>query len=182
MDLSIPTFGSAGKVTTDFSGSFDEANAVAIQSDGKIIVAGESFADFALARYDTAGNLDSSFGTGGKVTTPVSIGGSFDRIIALVLQSNGKIIAGGYSLSGAGNYDFALARYNANGSLDSGFGAGGTVVTDFFGSNDFASDVAIQFNGKIVAVGQATTSTGIAFSLVRYNPDGSHRSVVWRRR
>src|SRR6185295_6191019 len=109
----------------------------------------------------------------GKVTTPVSIVGSFDGITALVIQSDGKFIAGGYSLSGLGNYDFALARYNANGSLDSGFGAGGTVVTDFYGSNDCAADVSMQINGKSVSVSHATTHTGTAFSLVRYNPDGS---------
>jgi uncharacterized delta-60 repeat protein len=167
------TFGSGGKVITDLSGGFDEANAVAIQSDGKIIAAGNSFGDFALARYDTAGNLDGTFGMGGKVTTPVAISGASDSITALAIQSNGKIIAGGFSLSGPGNYDFALARYNADGSLDSGFGAGGTVVTDFFGSNDQANAISLQFNGKIVAVGSALTSTSALFGLVRYNADGS---------
>ena len=172
------TFGSGGKVTTDFSGGFDKAYAVAIQSNGKIIAAGDSlnpttFYDYALARYDTTGNLDSTFGTGGKVTTSISTSGETDSISAIAIQSDGKIIASGYSLSGIGNYDFVLTRYNADGSLDSGFGSGGIVVTDFFGFNDHAFDASIQFNGKIVVVGEALTASSRSFGLVRYNTDGS---------
>ena len=169
-----PTFGSGGKVTTDFAGSpfgFDVANSVAIQSDGKIIAGGMvQSGDFGLARYHTDGSLDSTFGTGGKVITEVSSSG--DAISALAIQSNGKIVAAGYALSIV-VYDFALARYNTDGSLDTTFGAGGKVITDFSGGNDFALDVAIQFNGKIIAVGEASTDASTDFGLVRYNTDGS---------
>lgn len=173
-----PTFGAAGRVVTDFFSSFDQAYGLAIQSDGRIVAAGSSLApstfyDFALARYDANGNLDPTFGTGGKVTTSVTAPGDFDEIRGIVIQSDEKIVAVGSTLSGIGNYDIALARYNSDGSLDSAFGSGGKVVTDFFGLSDHGYDVAIQFNGKIVAVGDCLTTTIQAFGVARYNTDGS---------
>jgi uncharacterized delta-60 repeat protein len=172
------TFGSGGKVTTDFAGSsfgFDEANSVAIQSDGRIIAGGMAQSgDFGLARYHTDGSLDITFGTSGKVITEIS--SSVDAISALAIQSDGKIVAAGYALSIVG-YDFAVARYNPDGSLDGSFGSGGKVAKDFSGGNDFALDVAIQFNGKIIVVGEAFTATSTDFGLVRYNTDGSPDST-----
>ena len=163
------TFGTGGKVTTDFSGSRDYGQAVAIQSDGKIVVAGFAFYgtyDFALARYDTNGALDSTFGTGGKVTT--DFGGTADYAWAVAIQSDGKIVAVGMT----GNpFDFALARYNTDGSLDTTFGADGKVITDFGGSYDWATGVAIQSDGKIVVVGVSIDQAN--FALARYNTDGS---------
>jgi uncharacterized delta-60 repeat protein/uncharacterized repeat protein (TIGR01451 family) len=113
------SFGTGGKVTTDFGGgSFDEAHGVALQADGKIIVAGTSTSsvpgstlDFALARYNTDGILDSSFGTGGKVTTGF---GGFDEAHGVAVQADGKIIAAGYSNADS-TRDFALARYEGGG-------------------------------------------------------------------
>src|SRR5262245_12063781 len=102
-----PTFGSGGLVTTDFGGS-DSAQAVAIQSDGKIVAAGSSGGDFALARYNADGSLDASFGGGGKVTTDF---GGFDAASALAVQPDGRIVAAGRGGTG----DMALARYNADG-------------------------------------------------------------------
>jgi uncharacterized delta-60 repeat protein len=158
-----PTFGTGGEVTTDFGGS-DSAEAVGIQSDGKIVTAGSTFSGglqhFVLARYNADGNLDSSFGSGGKVTTDF---GGFDAASALVIQPDGRIVA-----AGRGSGDFALARYNADGSLDPTFGSGGKVTTDFGGSDD-AFGVALQADGKIVAAGQG----GSDFGLARYNADGS---------
>jgi uncharacterized delta-60 repeat protein len=175
-----PTFGSAGKVITDFSGDFDDANDVAIQGDGKIIAAGSTRGvltdyDFALARYNANGSLDPTFGSGGRVVTPFETGSvaGIDAIDALAIQGDGKITAAGTTLAGVGNYNFALARYNANGSLDLSFGAGGRVTTDFTGQNDQAYDLAIQPDGKLVAVGQAITLTSLAFGIARYNVDGS---------
>ncbi len=126
------TFGSGGKATTDFNGT-DVANALAIQTDSKIVAGGyASDADgnsvFALARYTTAGTLDSTFG-GGKVTTGFD---GKDAALALGIQSDGKIIAAGTAFDTAGaDSDFALARYTITGTLDSSFGAGGKVTTDF---------------------------------------------------
>jgi uncharacterized delta-60 repeat protein len=186
------TFGSGGKVTTDFAGNRDQAFAVALQSDGKIIAAGSAIVsgsqpDFALARYNSDGSLDSTFGSGGKVTT--DFGGN-DQAVAVAIQTDGKIVAAGGTcanaalgcdvLTGSG-YDFAIARYNTNGTLDSSFGTGGKVTTDFHGGMDIATSLVIQPDGRIVVAGSACTdssmmcalSGGVQFALARYNSDGS---------
>jgi len=95
-----PTFGSGGKVTTDFFGFFDSANAVAIQSDGRIVAGGSSGnsvtgGDFALTRYNTDGSVDTSFGAAGKVIT--DFGGSIDQALALAVQNDQKIVAAGFT-------------------------------------------------------------------------------------
>ncbi|HKI85197.1 MAG TPA: delta-60 repeat domain-containing protein [Thermoanaerobaculia bacterium] len=173
-----------GVVLTDFSGSGsqDDAFAVAIQSDGKIVAAGESRAsgsyDFALARYNPDGTLDTSFGSNhdGLVLTDFSGSGSLDVAHAVTVQSDGKIVAAGYS-SASGGYDFALARYNSDGTLDTSFGSNhdGRVLTDFSGSvsHDDAYAVAVQSDGKIVAAGQSDAEGDYEFALARYNSDGT---------
>ena len=170
-----PTFGTGGKVTTSFGPTYDFGNALAIQSDGKILMAGQAANalnyDFALSRYNADGSLDSSFGSGGKVVTP--IGSNSDAVFALVIQPDGKIIAAGYTYNGA-NTDFALARYNADGSLDSTFGSGGKVTTDIASRDDYLFATALQPDGKIVVAGfskGATTSDD--FAVARYNADGT---------
>jgi len=169
------TFGTGGKVTTDFGG-FEQANAAALQADGKIITVGTSFLGgrsfFALARYNPDGTLDSSFGSGGKVTT--DFGGGFSRSEDVALQPDGKILAAGVMFTGDFTSDFALARYNPNGTLDSSFGSGGKVTTDFGSGRSFANAVALQPDGKIVAAGATLVSgVGNEWSLARYNGDGS---------
>jgi uncharacterized delta-60 repeat protein len=166
------SFGTGGTVTTDFAGERsrqDRAFSVAVQPDGKIIAAGQatirSF-DFALARYNRDGTLDASFGTGGTVTTSFG-NGSFDFARSVALQPNGKIVAAGQVLF-IGGFDFALARYSRDGTLDASFGTGGTVTTDFAGSDDGALSVGVQPNGKIVAAGQAIIGGRILFGLARY--------------
>ncbi len=172
-DGSLDTgFGSGGKVTTDFFGSTDEAFGVTIQQDGKIIAGGgasdpsiPSGADFGLARYNPNGSLDPSFGTNGKVMTDFLSEG--DGIRAIALLADGKILAAGHADDAEGNgiTDFALAQYNADGSLDSTFGAGGRVRTDFFvESTDWINAIAIQADGKIVVAGRAEND----FALARY--------------
>lgn len=169
------SFGSGGKVTTDFLGNFEQAYAVAVQPDGKIVAAGFSVIetgrnwDFALARYNANGSLDTSFGSGGKVTTNFISGineNSYDQAFGIALQANGKIVAAGRSSGGMGS-SFALARYNSNGTLDTSFGSTGKVTTNLGGG---AYAVAIQVDGKIVAAGVASDSD---FALARYNTDGS---------
>jgi uncharacterized delta-60 repeat protein len=107
-----PTFGGDGKVTTDFAGGQDQASAVAIQGDGKIVTAGAAFVsgnlDFALARYNSDGSLDATFSGDGKVTTDFA--GSTDQALAVAIQTNGRIVAAGLAVV-SGNQDFALARY-----------------------------------------------------------------------
>ena len=107
-----PTFGTGGKVTTDLGAGLDMGIDMAVQSDGKIVVAGYSgngsTNDFALVRYATDGSLDPSFGTGGKVIT--DIGAGYDAGAGVAVQSDGKIVVAGWSYNGS-NDDFALVRY-----------------------------------------------------------------------
>jgi len=167
-------FGSHGKVLTDF-GATDSARAVAIQPDGKIVAVGYSGSglySFALARYNTDGSLDTSFGSGGQILT--AFGSSYSVALAVAIQSDGKIVAAGYSNVNHTD-DFALVRYNPDGSLDSSFGSGGRVLTDFGGHEDEAYAVALEPDGKIVVVGGrgSRTSGRYDFALARYEPDGS---------
>lgn len=168
-------FGTGGKVATDFGASFDVARGIVLQSDGKIVTAGEASADFALARYQANGSLDSDFGTGGRVTTEF---GEQGRARSVALQSEGKIVVAGSAFSASAGADFGVACYNPDGSLYSGFGAGGKVVTDF-GAVDSAYAVAVQGDGRIVAAGLTDfqPGTGADFAVVRYNQDGSLDSM-----
>jgi uncharacterized delta-60 repeat protein len=168
------SFNGTGKVTTAIGTSHDEAFAVAIQSDGKIVVAGDSNNgadfDFAVVRYNSDGGLDTSFNGTGKVTT--GIGLSDDEAFGMSIQSDGKIVAAGSSNNGT-DIDFAVVRYNTNGSLDTSFGTGGYVTTDFGTGDDEAFGVAIQSDGKIVAAGESNNGADFDFAVVRYNTNGS---------
>jgi uncharacterized delta-60 repeat protein len=166
------SFDGDGKVTTTIIGnSSDEARAVAIQADGKIVVAGQSIGGFAVVRYNTNGSLDASFDGDGKVTTSISM--RVDEAFAVAIQTDGKIVAAGSSRIGPDNAAFALVRYNPNGSLDTSFDNDGKVTTDFGNFYDEAHDIAIQADGKIIAAGYVEISGGSQFALVRYNIDGS---------
>jgi uncharacterized delta-60 repeat protein len=179
-------FGSNGKITTDFFRNVDQINALVIQPDGKIVVAGVAQLGgnggtprvFALARYTSEGRPDSSFGNGGSLTT--SFGGTFAAASAIMLQPDGKIVVAGTAdfnpRDPNSGLDFALARYNANGSLDASFGDAGKVVFDFFGSFDQANAAVLQPDGQIIVVGSTSYdsfNTDIGFALTRFNPDGS---------
>jgi uncharacterized delta-60 repeat protein len=173
------SFSGDGRQTTDF-GDFEDARGVALQTDGKIVVVGRTGGcqcstsptpdDFALARYNPNGTLDTSFAGDGKQTTTFRAHGldDFDVPTAVALQSDGKIVVAGYSFSGT-SYDFALARYNPNGSLDTSFSGDGRQTTNFGAGDDRATGVALQPDGKIVAVGRG----GDDFAIARYNPTGS---------
>jgi len=158
-----------GKVVTDFGIVDTGARAVALQRDGKIVVAGTSRKRFALARYNLDGSLDTSFGTGGKVTT--TIANSRVGISSVAIEADGRIVAaGGISadVTEPKTSDVAVVRYLSDGTLDASFGKGGLVTTDF-GTSDGASDVAIQGDGRIVIA----VTTDQAFAAARYNADGS---------
>ncbi|HVD95041.1 MAG TPA: delta-60 repeat domain-containing protein, partial [Candidatus Limnocylindria bacterium] len=132
-----PTFGTDGKVLTDFDHSTDIANAVAIQADGKLVVVGTTYQDndfstedFAVARYNPDGTLDKTFGAGGKVQTDFP--GLAAVASSVVIQPDGKIVVAGGAFplfTFLGN--FKVVRYNSNGSLDTSFGDGGIVTTTF---------------------------------------------------
>jgi uncharacterized delta-60 repeat protein len=167
--------GLPGVTTTDFGHGFNEANGVAIQSDQKIVVAGYASngtnKDFALARYTSDGTLDESFGTGGKVLTP--IGTVEDIAKSVAIQPDGKILAAGYTNEGSVN-KFAVLRYNTDGSLDPTFGTGGIVRTSIGSkNNDVANSIAIQADGKILLAGSSENSSNIDFALVRYSTNGT---------
>ena len=227
--LGIDTsFDGDGKLTTDFGGD-EEATAVAVQTDGKIVVVGQTIAGsgaaLVLARYNNNGSLDTSFGTNGRVivlaiqnpkamaiqpdgkiiaagSAPHAVppfgenfalarfnpDGSLDttfdgdgiafalfdrlsRISALALQPYGKIVAAGYAYDG-NFYHFALARLHGDGSLDTSFDADGKVTTSFVQSS-FATAVRVQRDDKIVAVGTTFSGKYGDFALTRYNPNGS---------
>jgi len=167
-----PTFGGDGKVLTRFAGggaAFD----MAIQPDGKVVAvgrAGSPDVDWALARYTLHGKLDTTFGRDGRVTTHFTR--KFEFTPAVAVQANGKILAVG-SLDGR----FVVARYRSNGKLDPAFGGDGIVFTKFAGSDAGATAVAVQTDGKIVALGTAESLTccprTAEFALARYNPEGT---------
>jgi uncharacterized delta-60 repeat protein len=162
------TFGFSGRVRIGFGTITDAANAVALQADGKIVVAGVggSSADFALARLISDGSLDPSFGSGGKVTTDF---GGVDGAEGVALQADGKIVA-----AGRGNGRFALARYNANGTLDTSFNGTGKVTTLFSGqSSSGANALAIEASGRIIAAGSAWVNSRDEFAVARYEQNGA---------
>ena len=168
------SFGTSGKATTDF-GIPAAARTLAVQADGNILVAGVAVVnggtDFALAHYDSSGTLDTSFGTGGKVTTAFDFPGNFDRVFTVVPQPDGKFVAVGSTVMNP-FANFALARFNANGTLDASFGTGG-IVTTGFGVSAEATSAAVQADGKIVAAGFANLDGAHDFALVRYNSNGT---------
>jgi len=175
-----PTFGTAGLVRTDITPRGDTGFGEAIQSDDKIVVVGEVGSGgtnpmFGVARYNANGTIDTSFGGGdGKVQTDFSP--KVDQAVSVAVQADGKIVvAGGSNLNGTNfNSRFALARYNSDGTLDTSFGTGGKVTTDFSLHQDFATGVAIQADGKIVAAGLANNHSNFGrFALARYNSNGT---------
>src|SRR5262245_33271373 len=168
------SFGTGGRLTTKFGGYSARALGLAVQPDGKIVAAGWTIrnegADFAVARYNDDGTLDTSFGNGGRVTT--DFGGAFEGAWSVAVQTDGKIVAAG--LTGSfGTNNFAVARYNSDGTLDTGFGTGGRVITGFLGVTAVALSVAAQTDGKVVVAGLAGIDGGADFALVRYNSNGT---------
>ena len=176
------TFGNGGKVTTSFPG-FQGAfgYVMALQPDGKIVVAGEvesdTADDFGVSRYNTDGSLDSTFGIAGRVTTDFFGFREFAKSVAI--QNDGKILVGGScKTSGSdASFDFALARYNTDGSLDTGFGSGGKVSLDLGGNaEELLNTILVQFDGRIVVVGGTLLgccTNGFHTGLARFNPNGS---------
>ncbi|HVO22496.1 MAG TPA: hypothetical protein VMW56_02590, partial [Candidatus Margulisiibacteriota bacterium] len=173
------SFGSGGTVTTDFDSGDDAAVALVVQPDGKLVVAGSATVAgqqvFAVARYGTDGKLDTSFGDHGTVTTAFGAGAATAN--AVVLQADLKIVAGGSAQTGfptkPGNFDFALARYSADGSLDTGFGTGGTVTTSFGSGRDAINALVLEAGDTLLAAGVSASGSNGAFAFARYALDGS---------
>jgi uncharacterized delta-60 repeat protein len=167
------TFDTDGKVITTIGSSNDNLNAAVLQSDGKIVAAGYSNNgtnnDFAVVRYNTNGSLDTTFDTDGKVTTADA---AIEVARSLIIQSDGKIVAAGNFQNGS-TYDFALVRYNSDGSLDTTFGTGGKVTSSLSSTTEWINSIKSQSDGKIVAAGYANNGTNDDFAVARYNTDGS---------
>lgn len=163
-----PTFDVDGKAVVDFGSATETAYDVALGESGRIVLAGSSATgvggtfDFALARLESSGVLDGTFNLDGRVTTDF-FQNRDDEAFSLVLQPGGFIVAAGYANQSkvvGPDDDFALARYNNNGDLQGGFGAGGKVTTDFtrdtsFPSEDRIGEIKLLPDGRIVAAGQA---------------------------
>ncbi|GMU19646.1 MAG: hypothetical protein AMXMBFR12_08380 [Candidatus Babeliales bacterium] len=162
-------FGTSGITTTPI-GDGCTANAMGIQSTGRIVLAGTAVISgqvvFALARYTSSGILDTTFGTSG--TTNVSIA-DFAVGNAIAIDSSNKIIVAGYAING-GDHQIAVARFTANGTLDGTFGTSGIVLHDIPSTDiDHGLGVAIQADGNIVVAG----SSGTDALVMRLNIDGS---------
>ncbi len=164
-----PSFGTGGLVTTSI-GTASLISNIIVQPDGKLVAVGSAVIGgneiFAIARYNTDGTLDASFGTGGIVTTAIGLSGSdaFD----VVLQTDGSIVVAGRTIT---PFEFAVARYTSAGVLDATFGTGG-IVTTAIGIADVATCVTLQADGKIVVGGSSATSAN-QFAIVRYKTNGS---------
>ena len=170
------TFDADGIVTTEIDGGNNVAQAVAVQADGKIVVAGYSRNaltndDFAVARYNPNGSLDTTFDNDGFAITPIGAANE-DEAFAMAIQTDGKIILAGQTLNGT-TFDIAVVRYNANGSLDTTFDTDGIVTTPIGAGSELVRSIALQTDGKIVVAGQSFNGTNNDIAVVRYNPNGS---------
>jgi uncharacterized delta-60 repeat protein len=179
-----PAFGAAGLVTTDVAGGADLGSALALQADGRAVVAGRvtdargSREDFGVARYAVDGSPDPTFGEAGLATV------RFDGpsiATAVTVDDQGRVLVAGHAQMGfsATRSDFALARLDAAGDPDVSFGADGLVTTDFGASpgapvhDEFARGVAVQRDGRIVVVGVAQLDVGADLAVSRYTSDGA---------
>lgn len=160
-------FGSGGKATTTAFGGDDSA--MALQADGKIVMVGGSTSEFVLARFNADGSPDTGFGNAGRVSTDVVPGGIVEEVArAVAIQADGRIVVAGHVRTPGGPFSFVLARYLANGTLDSGFGSAGLVVGPVVGR---ALAVALQADGRIVVAGDEPI--GQDFRIARYLANGS---------
>lgn len=173
------TFSGDGKLTTNFStlSAIRSINTVNIGGEERYYASGIVFRnsanDFAIVRYKSNGDLDNSFNGNGRVMT--AVGTDEDQIHDAVVQPDGKLIVAGFTGNGTNgvNKDFALMRYNVNGTLDTSFGSCGKIVTHLGSNVDIAWGVALQEDGRVVAAGEVQNgSTGVDGAVTRYKPVG----------
>ena len=167
------TFGNNGMIITDLGGAYSAIFSLAVQPDGKIVAAGTAGTndgDFALARYNEDGSPDLSFNGTGMVTSNF---GMSDGVKSVLINSDGKIYAGGITTDASGFWHFLIARYNSNGSPDLSFNAGSGFVSPAFGNSyEVLSNIRLQSNGKIIAAGTNLNSPS-DIELTRINTDGT---------
>lgn len=148
------------------------AYAVAVQPDGKIVAAGTNAGDFKVVRYASNGGLDLTFGGGDGIAMIDVNSGSSDTARSMVMQDDGRIVAGGVS-STAGNDDFAVARLTSLGDLDASFAGDGTTTTPIGVDDDIGYGVTVQQDGMIVLTGETLTGAVRDTPVVRYTTDGT---------
>ncbi len=172
------TFGTNGIVITGNANTIDVVQKILVQTDGKIILIGHSvpmpgveYTDYAVLRLLANGSPDPSFGTNG-VTTFFFTSGVDDYAYSGALQTDGKIVVGGYVTSGFGG-DFGVARLNTDGTLDNTFNGTGKQIIDFSGGADVCFSIALQSDGKILATGYPSNGTVYQFGTVRLNTNGT---------
>ncbi|MDX2230535.1 MAG: DUF4347 domain-containing protein, partial [Leptolyngbyaceae cyanobacterium bins.349] len=177
-DGSLDTsFGIGGRIT----GSNNSGEDILIQPDGKIIVAGDtpnsipgfptSARSFSITRFNSDGSLDAGFGTGG--TSIIHAGSVINDQLSAVLQSDGKILLGGYSFYTGSDSNGLLVRYNSDGSLDTSFGSGGAVFANISNERSYGFSVGLQANGEIVLAGASTPNPLTIPSLALWRFDAS---------
>lgn len=170
LDLS---FGSGSGKVIETIGGDDNAHAMLVQPDRKIVVVGACGAptnrDFCVARFDSSGALDATFSSDGRVVTPIGAGNS--DAYAVALQTDGKLVVAGACGNG-GSRDICLVRYNPNGTINGNFATNGVAITAVGTGEDAAAGVAIQSDGKIVVAGTCRSGGNDAFCVVRYTTDG----------
>lgn len=184
-------FGIAGRVriapSTPEGGSPPQVAgyAMAQQADGKIVVVGQvqdysnpnnTSPDFGVARLNTDGSLDTSFGDQGALSIDFGGGTAWDTAYAVLIQPDGKIVVAGETLdqSSTYTYDVALVRLNADGSLDTSFGTGGRVIYDSGGSSaDRATGIVRQTDGSLVIAGNTDRNGEYDALFARFTPDGA---------
>ena len=169
------SFATGGIFTATFNGVSNYPNSVFLQDDGKIILGGSHDDNFAIIRLNTNGTFDNTFGNGGLVKLAIGIP-SMAEIRDVTIQRDGKIVAVGLAFNSFGHYGFGIARFNTDGSLDTGFATLGYKTFNIGGGNDFALGVGIQRNDKIVISGHSWISNNPLqhdLAVVRLNTDGS---------
>ena len=169
LDLS---FNGTGQAAASIGPSDDYGNVVLLQGDGRIVLVGQTDNginfDFAVARFNANGTPDTTFNGTGKASTDFA--GDSDIAIAGALQTNGKIVLAGGTNNGS-NFDFGVARFNANGTPDTTFNSTGKVATPMGTGISFATAVAVQSDGKIVVAGYAQDGPAFSFAIARYHGD-----------
>jgi uncharacterized delta-60 repeat protein len=165
------SFGIAGAVSTDFNSvSYDIATSIALISGGKILLAGYSDSNIAMAKYNNDGTLDVNFGTGGKVSSS-----NFPSVPpnSVIIQTDGKIITGGSVIISPYNYGYSLTRFDTSGIPDNSFGVGGNIKVDVKTGNDYVQCLILQPDDKIIVAGSSKDGPSIPadFTLVRFNSD-----------
>ncbi|MBC8364995.1 MAG: fibronectin type III domain-containing protein [Actinobacteria bacterium] len=167
-------FSADGKALTDI-GTTDSGRSVAVQSDGKIVVAGYALVsgsyDFAVARYDADGDLDNGFSSDGLVT--VDLSSTHELAYGVAIQSDGKILVVGTTDYGGVNTDFGIIRLTSSGSLDTTFSSDGIVDVGVGSGNDYATSVDVASDGDIVVAGYGHNGSNWDVGVIRLDSSGN---------